>query len=81
MMTNVVEVVVQTNTVEVIGGAGAVVEVISQSQSVVEVLTAGPQGASGAKIFINEGTPNDQLGNDGDVYLDIVTGNVFQNFS
>lgn len=49
-MTDVVEVVTQTNTVEVIGSAGAVVEVISQPKIVVEVLTAGAQGPAGAGL-------------------------------
>ena len=47
MMTDVVEVIVQTNTVEVISGDAAVIEVIEASERLVEVVTAGPQGPAG----------------------------------
>ena len=46
-MTDVIEIIVQTNTVEIISRDTAVIEVIETPQKVVEVVTAGPQGPAG----------------------------------
>jgi hypothetical protein len=57
-MTEVVEVITQTNTVEVIGTGAAVVEVVTDAVRVVEVLGAGPQGVAGADGVIGaDGAP------------------------
>ena len=64
MMTEVIEVITQINTVEIIGNGSAVIEVITDAARVVEVQSAGPQGPAGGSASLTPGPGFAIVGNE-----------------